>query len=337
MKRHARSLWSVLVVMLVIALLLAACGPGEVLPTMTPMPSATATPRSIPLPEVLTAIPLASEDRPLTILMLPQGARRAAATANEDLATLIQELTGLTVEVQLVNTYGEIVVQLCGSTPVVGWLDGPALIVAEAQGCADPALLVERGGATGYQVEMVMNTRHVGNEPDPEDVAQMADETLCRVVGDAAADWQIVELLLRTGGVNPLTDLDEIIDVEDYDALVTAVYENECAGGVLPAGTYPRELGAELRAIEDLQEDVALITTSPEIPYDSLVYPQTVPLNVRIPLTDIFMQISVDEENAATLSSILEQDRLQRVDGADFAEFRAFMAATGLDFAALGD
>lgn len=336
MKRHALSLWSVLVVMLVAILLLSACQ-QEVLPTITPAPTATATPRSTPLPEVPTAVPLASEERSLTILMMPQDTRRAAAPAAEELTVLIQELTGLVVEIQLVNTYGEIVAELCGATPVVGWLNGPSFIVADAQGCADPALLVKRDDAAGFQVEMVMNTRYVGNEPDPEDVAQMDDETLCRVTGNDAVDWQIVELLLRTGGVNPLTDLDEIIDVEDADALVNAVYENDCAGGVLPAGTYPRRLSSEVRALEDLADDVALITTSPEILYDALVYPPTVPLNVRIPLTDFFMQLSVDEENAATLASILAQDSLQRVDSDDFADFRAFMMATGLDFAVLGE
>ena len=163
-------LTTAMILVVVTALLLAACG-GPATPAATPLPTPTATPRSTPLPPVPTAIPLGTEDNPLTILMVPQGARRAAAGSDTALADLIQELTGLTVNVVLADSDGEVVSQLCGSTPVVGWLGGVAYMVAEAQGCAEPALAVRRDSATGFRVELLIQTEITGDEVTQADVA----------------------------------------------------------------------------------------------------------------------------------------------------------------------
>jgi ABC-type phosphate/phosphonate transport system substrate-binding protein len=323
-------------VCLLVLMLLAACG-GPSTPPPTPLPTATATPRSTPIPEVPTAIPLASEENPLTILMLPQGTRRTAATVDEDLADLILELAGLNVEVELVNSYGEIVAQLCSAAPAVGWVDGFAYIVAEAQGCADLALVVERDNAPGFQVDMLMNADFVGDEPDPDDVARLDDEIVCRIDSQDTVSWLLPSLMLEAAGVDASYDLDEVLEVEDYDALITAIYNGDCVGGAVPHDYLEDDISADVRALEDLDTRVVRIVESPVVPYDVLVYPQTVPLNVRIPLSDIFVQLAADDDNSALLATILQQDSLARVGLEDFDEFRAFMQATGYDFTALGE
>ncbi len=335
MNRRLFSSWPLGAMALCVGLLTACGGPPT--PTLTPQPTATATPRSTPIPPVPTAIPLAIGENPLTVLMLPQGTRRAAAGADETLEELILELAGLTVDVEVVNSYGEIVAQLCGATPVVGWVDGPSFMVAEAQRCADPALLVERGGATGFRVEVLMSAALAGEEVTADDLARLEDEDWCRLDSEDVITWFVPSLMLYAAGVNPVYDLDDIRDVEDYDAIIAGIYNGDCEAGAVPLGYFEEKIGAELRALEDLRETVVALPPSPEIPYDILVYPQTVPLNVRIPLTDVFVQIAADDDQAAVLASILQQDRLRRVDRDDFDEFREFMASTGLNFAALGE
>ncbi len=337
MKRRSFIFRSSFAIGMVVGLLLLAACEGPSTPPVTPQPTATATPRSIPIPPVPTDVPLAIEENPLTILLLPQGTRRATAGADEELETLIFDLAGLTVNVEIANSYSEIVAQLCGPTPVVGWLDGLSFIVAEAQRCADPTLRVVRDRATGYTVEMLMAVDFAGDEVSADDLARLAGQTVCRVDSEDDVSWFVPSLMLYASGVNPVYDLDEIIDVEDYDALITAIYNGDCRAGAVPEGYFENEIGAELRALEDLTEEVAVVSTSPEIPYDILVYPQIVPLNVRIPLDDVFVQIAADADHAGVLESILQQDSLRRVDREDFEELRAFMLATGLNFAALGE
>jgi len=257
----------------------------------------------------------------------------------EALDVLIYELAGLTVDVRVgtIFSYAQIVAELCGSTPVVGWVDGPAYVVAEARDCADPALMVERDGAQGYRVQLLMSADFAREEANEDDIPRLAGENLCRINSDDQVSWFVPSLMLYAAGVNPLYDLGEIVEVEDYDALIAAIYNGDCQAGAVPDGYFPDKIGADLRAIEDLQDQVLTLPPSVEIPYDIMVYPQTVPLNVRIPLTDVFVQIAADEEYSGVLAEVLDQDRLRRVDREDFDQFRDFMMATGLDFAALGE
>lgn len=314
-----------------VALVLSACGGVASGPLPTAFPTATPTPRSTPLPEVPTEVPLATAGNPLVILMLPQAGRLAAEDASQTLEALILDLAGLMVDIQPVNSYGEIVAQLCSANPVVGWVDGLAYVVAEAQGCADPALLVERGGATGFSVDLL-----AASELSATDPGDLEGRTLCRLNSEDVASWFLPGLMLQTEGVNPLYDLEGVVEVEDYDALVAAIYDGACDAGGVPRG-YLDDVGGEVAAREDLREVVAVLAGSPEVPYDLLVYPQTVPLNVRIPLNDVFVELAASDQNAAILYDILAQDAILRVTRVDLAAFRAFMDDTGLNFAALGE
>ncbi|MBN2471956.1 MAG: PhnD/SsuA/transferrin family substrate-binding protein [Anaerolineae bacterium] len=333
MKRHYPAVWLTVLGLLLAAMTLAACG-GPITPTPIPLPTATATPRSTPLPEVPTAVPLASEERPLVLYLLAQGEtpdeEQAAA-----LAAQIGELSGLTVQVAFAESYGEIVAQLCSASPAAGWLDGLAYVAAEAQGCADPALEIRRGRAAGYRVDLLVNADIAGEIPDAGDIPALAGRDFCRVSATDEVSWLVGGLLLQRGGVDPFYDLDEIIDVEDYDALVEAVYDGQCMAGAVPADYMQDDLSEELSELEDLEERILVVETSAEIPYGLLVYPQTVPLNVRIPLNEVFVQLVADDDDVLEMLPAL--DDLEPVTRADFDDLRAFMQETGLDFTALGE
>jgi len=334
MERRAPSLRAGVLVVFLVGLLATACGGGT--PTPTPLPTATPTPRSTPLPEVPTAVPLASEERPLTVLMVPQETRRAAVPAAGDLETLIADLTGLKIEIQLVDSYGQILAALCSATPAVGWLDGFALVAAEAAGCADPALQVTRGNRAGFQVEMLISAEFAGDTADADDLARLEGRRVCRAAGEDAT-WLAAELMLRAAGVSPTADLEAIVEVEGYDAVVAGIYNGDCEAGAVPAGYLRSGAGEEVQALEDLTTRLAMVAASPLIPYNVLVYPPTVPLHIRIPLSDVFLQIAADEAQAGVLAGILGQGALQRVTADDFAAFREFALASGLDFVALGE
>lgn len=334
MKRHASAVWLTVIGLLMVLMLLAACG-GPSTPPPTPLPTATATPRSTPLPEAPTAIPLASAERPLTLVLAAPGGEPDEDQA-QALAARITELSGLAVEVALVGGYGEVVAQLCSAAPAAGWLDGLTYLAAEARGCADPALHITRGrSVTGYRVDLLMNSDVVGEIVDAGDIPALAGRDFCRISAADEVSWLVAGLLLQRAGVNPLYDLDEIIEVEDYDALVEALYDGRCIGGAVPADYLQDGLSDELSELEDLQERILVVETSAEIPFGVLVYPQTVPLNVRIPLDDAFLQLAAGRADELDLLPAL--DGLRRVTRADFEDLVEYFAETGLDFTALGE
>ncbi|MBN1964717.1 MAG: PhnD/SsuA/transferrin family substrate-binding protein [Anaerolineae bacterium] len=353
MSRRPFFIWPVMMGVVLVGLLLAACGPRDTGPTLAPLPTVTPTPRSTPLPTLPTPVPPAVEENPLTMLVLPQD-EAAAEDAADAVAARILELSGLAVEVQTVSSYGAIVAQLCGSAPVAGWVDGLAFVVAEASDCADPVLLVRRGAANGFQVDLLAGEAverladltaltQPTAVPADEDATPEADEepgggAFCRVSAEDAVTWLVPNLMLYAGNLNPVYDLGVIIDVDDYDAIVDAIYDGDCVAGAVPHGYLESDdLGARRATRRDLTDRVQVLQTSPLVPYDILVFPQTVPLDVRIRLTDVLVQMAADEDDAALLAGLLGQDALARVDAGTFDSFRSFMERTGLDFAALGE
>lgn len=334
MKRQVSVTWSLILIVVLAGTLLAACASPT--PTPPPLPTATATPRSTPLPAVPTAVPLASADRLLPIYIVP---RNNEAT-DDDAAALtaqIVELTGLNVEVRLAAHDGVVMTTLCSANPAVGWLSGIGFVAAEAQGCADPALQVEQDRATGNAVDMLMNADLVGEIAAAGDMLALAGREFCRLNSQDRVSWLVASLILDNAGVDPLYDLGDVVDVADFDALVTAIYEGDCFGGAVPAGYLDDGVSDELAALEDLAGRVQIVDTSPEIPFGVMVYPQTVPLNVRIPLDDAFAQIASDDAQAEVLAALLGQDDLKRATQEDFETLREFAIGSGLDFTALGE
>ncbi len=333
MTRRIPALWIALVGIGLAGVLLAACTSAT--PTPPPLPTATATPRSIPLPEVATSVPPASADRPLTVLLVRQVADASQDDADA-IAARVVALTDLNVTFELVDSAAEVLPLLCGAEPVAAWLDGIAFAAVDARGCVDPALRVQQGRQTGFAADLLMAAEGAGDDSATPDPAQLAGQTLCRISSTDRISWLVAGLLLQAEGINPLYDL-KTVDVEDFDALVEAIYDEECQAGVVPAGYLRAGLGDAVAALEGLRERVVVAAQSPEIPFSVLVYPPTVPLHVRIPLTDGFMQMAADSGDGALLARALGQDSLERVEDSDFEALRALLADTGLDFAALGE
>ncbi|GAB4571858.1 MAG: hypothetical protein Kow0077_09610 [Anaerolineae bacterium] len=333
MKNHDRVvIGSVLLLVLAIGMLLSACS-GPSTPTPTPLPTATPTPRSTPLPALPTAVPPGSADLPVQMIVAP--VEEPDSDRAEALAAALSEQTGLAMDVELAADSSAVMGLLCGGTPFVGWLDGVAFMAALAQDCVDPSLQIRRGGITGVQAELLINSDLVGQQPGPEDVASIAGRAFCRLNADDAVSWVIASLMLYQGGVHPLYDLQRIVEVESYDALVEAIYNRQCLAGAVPAGYLEADLDPDVADLEGLTERVLVVAESPVFPLGVMVYPDTVPLHIRLALTDTLLRMAAERD--PVLVDVLGPVSLQRVAADDFADLRDFAEATGLDFAALGE
>src|SRR5687768_15924345 len=105
-------------ILLVLALLLAACGGGSKEPTATPFPSntplppMTPTPRSTALPPVDTPVPVGGESKPLHLAFVAEqtaATRRVTTALSEAMVTEMRNFDfaaydGLEIEVQLLDS-----------------------------------------------------------------------------------------------------------------------------------------------------------------------------------------------------------------------------------------
>jgi hypothetical protein len=347
---------------LMLAALITGCRQqAAAIPTNAP-PTIAPTPRSTALPTVESQSAFATESNPLRMMVVTGDSvavRERAQDGALTLETALREQSAsyvergfiaepLSIRIDIVETNAAALEALCAAstedTRAVAWLDG--LGFASAEACASPALLVERGSgrsaATGERFALI--TRRALSLGS---AAASAGRSICRLGFDDRATWVISSLIVRANGVDPLTQLGDVVEVEDNDALYTALINEDCdLAGIRVT---------DFDALDDsIAEDLVLIEGSetPELPYNVLFYPPDVPLGTQIALNGVLLAL-VDAQPEA-LAGLLQLDGLLALkDTAEMMEslagesaatadidldaLRAFLFSTGLNFANLGE
>jgi ABC-type phosphate/phosphonate transport system substrate-binding protein len=292
----------------------------------------TPTPISTPLPAIPTLVPVGqSEDSPLQMVIRPFEPVAAARNVAARFQSALEDMSGLFVEVVLVERTAEALAALCDSSSgqvSVAWLDGIGYMAATAQNCGQPALQVERGrgrDATIGQAGQLIANRDLGISA----VSQLSGDNFCRLGYEDFYSWLVPSLLLEANGVNSLSDLDTIMDYEELPELLQAVADGDCDATAIPEGALDEES-------DEVRDEIDVVETTVPFPHAILMYPIEVSLGTRLTLTDALVAMAQDDDNADLMRTFLGQDALERADADDYIEFRNFMNSTGLNFAQLG-
>lgn len=290
----------------------------------------TPTPRSTPLPPIATQPPPGAEDNPLALVIVDPGSGRSERqlnTAATELSELLTEETDLDVEVSVVQTQAEAYAALCGSgrgQVSAVWVNGLTYAAAFDGGCGEPALQVERGtgrtASTGEQVRLIVN-RASGVQA----VTNLASRPFCRVGVDDFYSWLMPSLILRAGGLDPLT-MQNIVDVGDPADIIAGVAAGRpCAAGGISTTDF------EDFADADMEADISFIGQPVVVPYAILMLPPAMPLGARWALVDGVQAIANDPDRAETLEVLLSQTRIIPAESSDFSAFLAFVRSSGID------
>lgn len=317
--RHSHSS---LLVTLLITLLIAACGGGaSVQPTPRP-PTATATPRSTALPTVATQVPLGSEARAFHVAFVPSDKNASGS----ELARFLSDQTHTAFEVDLLSSYADALRQLCSDKPTFAWLDGRALLAAQAQGCGAPALKFQQGTgkSTGIKADLIVRTGLKDAKDEIKTVAAFKGKDFCRLNGEDVQSWILPSLAMRAGGLNPAQDLKGIKEFSDTAAVLQAVADGICISAGIPSGT----LGSYNPKLTNGQ--LGVLTTTPELPFGGLVVSSTMPKAIADSVVDLFAK------NRDRLNGLIKVDDLAQVTSSDFADFQKLAQNAGLNLKTLG-
>lgn len=334
-----------ILLLMVLAFSVGACGGGGDLstPTITPRPTLTATRLSTPLPYLPTPIPAGFPENPLQIVLVPANLEAAQANETAFEAELLAQ-TGVTVDIVLATRTAEVVTALCrsGSERVsLAWVDVLGYASAIAQGC---------GEATLKTVEQSAGVVLIARRLETSSLAQLASRTFCRLGYDDFYSWVLPTLILQSEGVAP-EQLGQVRDFDTVEALLQAVTDTACDAIGLPEQDYDRLLSEGNPLINDLR----LATRSVELPHGVLVVPPLVPLGNREALLQglRLLSQSVEPTGEATAevtpeatAETAEQSGLftvffgdsawQDVSATTFDSLDRFFESTGINFATLG-
>ncbi len=310
-------------------MLLAACRGAQVEVGPQVAATATATPRSTPLPVVATVVPPGTEDNPIRMIVNPSGSVTPAQI--ESFETALHEQSDLTVEVVVVDRYAEALAALCASSPtdvVVAWVDGITYEAATAQNCGEPVMQVEKGRTnrtTGDVGQLV-----AANGRGLSSVQSLRGRTFCRLGLNDYFSWLVPSLVFYGNGLHPVNDLETVVDYDSRNELIEAIIEGECDA-----------TGISETDFEDLREaqrdELTVLESTPAFPYAVLMYPVTLPLGERIRLDDALLELENDTDGSAALRPLLGQDGLVRVSADSLEDITEFLESTRLDFAQLGN
>ncbi len=294
-KTHFRTV-IVLAVVMLMAVVLSACTPAE--------------------PE------LGTEENPFIFSFVPSSDANEVLADASAIADVLSEKTGLVIQAEVPTSYVGSIEAMCAGEAHAGALNTFSYIVASARDCAEIELVSVRFGAATYGGEVIVRA-----DSGITSVADLAGTTFCRPDPFSTSGWIVPSLTMQAEGINPDTDLAEIVDAGGHPGVVRAVYDGDCDAGAV----YVDARGTIEEESPDVNEVVVIILESPPIPNDGLSFATSVPAEIRDAVAAAMVEMTQEEENLALLQDLYGWDGLEEVDDGFYDAFRQVLDSSGVD------
>ena len=267
---------------------------------------------------------LGTEENPLIWALVPSGESDTVLSGFDAVTDIIYDETGIVIEPFVATEYAGVIEALSSDPPNahIASLATFAYLVAAERGVAEAELVAVRYGSPTYTGQIFVRADSGINS-----LADLAGKTFCRPDPLSTSGWIIPSVELQAAGVNPETDLAEVVDAGSHDAAVAGVYNGDC-----DAGSSFVDARSNLEEdYADVMEVVKVIHTSVEIPNDGVQYHPTVSQELRDQINQVLMSMGATEVGAEALDTAYEWSELVE-RGDDFYDpFRQVLDAAGVD------
>lgn len=308
----------VLALVVILSLLLAACGGGAA-PEPTEAPAATEAPTEAPEP---TEEPYAygTADNPIVWVLVPSQDTDAVLSGAEGIAAAVESATGYVIEPVISTDFTAAVEAMCSGEAQMGALNTFNYIVAKQRDCAQVGLVSMRFGSTFYTGQIVTRP-----ETGITSLADLVGTTFCRPDPTSTSGWVLPSIALKAEGINPETDL-TIVDAGGHDGVIISVYNGDCDAG--SSFTDARTNVAE--AYPDVNEVVTIVTESAPIPNDTISFDVEMPADMMQAIVDALLALNDTEEGLAQLNALYSWSGLATTEDSFYDGFRQQLEAAGM-------
>jgi phosphonate transport system substrate-binding protein len=285
----------ILVVLLVSAMLMSACG-GKALGT---------------------------EENPIVWAVVPSGDTERVISGFDEVAQMIYDKTNLVIEPFVATEYAGVIEALCSDPPKaqMASLATFAYLVAAEKGCAEAALISSRYGAVTYNGQIFVRA-----DSGIETLADLKGKTFCRPDPLSTSGWIAPSIALRQAGVDPDTDLAQIIDAGSHDASVAGVYNGDCDAG----SSYVDARSNLEEDYPDVMDVLKVIQLSADIPNDGVQYQTDFPQEMRDKINNALLEIAQTEEGVAALEVAYDWTALEKHGDDFYDQFRQVLDSAGV-------
>jgi phosphonate transport system substrate-binding protein len=268
-------------------------------------------------------IPLGSEENPIIWSFVPSGEMERVASGAQSVADLIFDKTGLYIETNVATEYAG-VIEALGSDPPEAHMASLATfsyVLAADRGVAEAALVSVRYGSPTYNGQIIVRA-----DSGIRRVSDLRGKTFARPDPLSTSGWIIPMLTMRAAGINPDTDLREVVDAGSHDSVVAAVYNEDVDAGA----TYVDARSRIEADHPDVMEEVVVIEVTADIPNDGVQFSPTVPQELRDTIVDALLEIAETEEGKDALKTAYQWTALAKHDDTFYDPFRQVLQASGL-------
>lgn len=267
---------------------------------------------------------LGTEENPIIWSFVPSGDTQEISAGGQAVADMIFEKTGLVVEASVATEYAGVIEALSSDPPSahMASLATFAYVVAADRGVAEAELISVRYGRPFYDGQII-----AGADTGIKTIADLAGKTFARPDPLSTSGWIIPSLTMRAAGVNPDTDLEQIVDAGGHTGVVTAVYNGDVDAGAC----FVDARGNIQEDNPDVMEKVVVIEVSAPIPNDGVQFHPSISGEMREKIIQALLEIVEDEDGNEALNKAYQWTDLERHQDDFYDPFRQVLQAAGVD------
>jgi len=266
---------------------------------------------------------LGTEKNPIIWAVVPSGETERVVTGFEEVAQMIFDETGLVVKPFVATEYAGVIEAMCSDPPKahMASLATFSYILGSDRGCADVALVSVRYGSPVYNGQIFVRADSGINS-----ISDLAGKTVCRPDPLSTSGWIIPSITLKAAGIDPDTDLAQVVDAGSHDAAVAGVYNGDCDAGT----SYVDARGTIEEDYPDVMDVIKVIEISTDIPNDGVQFVTGFDSELRAQIVAALLAIAATEEGQAALDTAYSWNALEEHDDTFYDAFRQVLDAAGV-------
>ena len=266
---------------------------------------------------------LGTENNPIVWAFVPSGETATVTTGAEDIANLLQDETGYVYKILVTTEYAGAVEAMCSDPPEaqMASLNTFSYVLANERCGVEAKLVATRFGTASYNGQIIVKA-----DSGIMGLADLAGKTFCRPDPLSTSGWIIPSLYLRAAGVNPDTDLAEVVDAGSHDAVVAAVYNGDCDAGA----TYVDARTTLEADHPDVMDVLTVIWISDDIPNDGVQFVKGMDPAMEDKVIQGLLSLTQSDAGLAALDTAYSWGGLEEHGDSFYDPFRQVLQASGM-------
>jgi len=194
-------------------------------------------------------------------------------------------------------------------------------ILANDKGCAEAELVSVRFGSPVYNGQIFVRADSGINS-----IADLAGKTFCRPDPLSTSGWIIPSITLKAAGVDPDTDLGQVVDAGSHEAAIAGVYNGDCDAG----SSYVDARSRIEEDYPDVMDVIQVLEISANIPNDGVQFATGFDAEMQTQIVDALLAIAETEAGVEALDVAYQWTALEKHDDSFYDPFRQVLDAAGV-------